>query len=80
MDAGPLLAMMKMMAGIASADEGKTWKWKRTLENNQKGSGRFSYPCLIQTNDGLLHITYSYSLEKGAESIKYTEIDPKSIN
>lgn len=63
-----------------SDDEGKTWKWKRTLENNQKGSGRFSYPCLIQTNDRILHISYSYSLEKGAESIKYTEVDPKSIN
>jgi predicted neuraminidase len=62
-----------------SDDEGKTWKWKRTLENNKKGEGRFSYPCLIQTADGLLHLTYSYSLEKGTESIKYVEIDPKEM-
>ena len=62
-----------------SDDEGLTWKWKRTLENNQKGSGRFSYPCLIQTNDGILHMSYSYSLEKGAESIKYVEVNPNDI-
>lgn len=62
-----------------SDDEGKTWKWKRTLENSQPGEGRFSYPSLIQTADGLLHLSYSYSLEKGTESIKYVEIDPKQI-
>ena len=63
-----------------SDDEGKAWKWKKTLENEQKGKGRFSYPCLIQTNDGLLHISYSYSLEKPGESVKYVVIDPKSIH
>ncbi|MDR0794405.1 MAG: exo-alpha-sialidase [Chitinophagaceae bacterium] len=67
-----------------SDDEGKTWKWKRTLENVEKKKGSFSYPCLIQTKDNLLHITYSYSLyspsEKNGEAIKYVEIEPKSIN
>ena len=62
-----------------SDDEGQTWKWKRTLENDEQKSGRFSYPCLIQTNDGLLHITYSYSVGKEGESIKYVVIDPKAI-
>lgn len=62
-----------------SDDEGKNWKWKMTLENTPKGHGRFSYPSVIQTADGLLHISYSYSLEKGTESIKYVEIDPKAI-
>ena len=63
-----------------SDDEGKTWKWKKTLENEQKGKGSFSYPCLIQTNNGLLHISYSYSLVKEGESVKYVVIDPKSIH
>lgn len=62
-----------------SDDEGKTWKWKRTLENVPPGEGSFSYPCLIQTADGLLHITYSYSPKKMGEAIKYVEVNPKSI-
>jgi len=63
-----------------SDDEGQTWKWKRTLENDQKRNGRFSYPCLIQTDDGLLNISYSYSVGKEGESIKYVVVDPKAIN
>ena len=62
-----------------SDDEGQTWKWKRTLENEEQKNGRFSYPCLIQTDDGLLHITYSYSVGKEGESIKYVVVDPKAI-
>ena len=57
----------------------KTWKLKRTLENVPPGEGSFSYPCLIQTADGLLHITYSYSPKKMGEAIKYVEVDPKTI-
>ncbi|MEO8415702.1 MAG: sialidase family protein, partial [Ginsengibacter sp.] len=62
-----------------SDDEGQSWQWKRTLENDQEKNGRFSYPCLIQTDDGLLHISYSYSIGKGTESIKYVVVDPESI-
>lgn len=62
-----------------SDDEGETWKWKRTLENEPKGNGSFSYPCLIQTTDGLLRISYSYSLGKSGEAIKYVVADPKLI-
>jgi len=49
------------------------------LENVPNGKGSFSYPCLIQTADGLLRISYSYSLEKKGESIKYVVVDPKTI-
>jgi predicted neuraminidase len=62
-----------------SEDEGKTWKWKYYLENEQAGKGSFSYPSLIQTGEGLLHITYSYQLDRSGEAIKYVVIDPKSI-
>jgi predicted neuraminidase len=62
-----------------SDDEGRTWKWKRTLENVLKGKGSFSYPCVIQTVDGLLHISYSYSLPGQGESIKYVVLDPAMI-
>nr|MCU0325449.1 exo-alpha-sialidase [Spirosomataceae bacterium] len=52
------------LALYLSDDEGKTWKWKTYLEKVEPNKGSFSYPCLIQTADGLLHISYSYHLEK----------------
>jgi predicted neuraminidase len=59
-----------------STDEGKTWKYKTVLENISKGNGSFSYPSLIETADGILHITYSYSTENKGQSIKYVEVNP----
>ncbi|MBS7605096.1 MAG: sialidase family protein [Candidatus Bathyarchaeia archaeon] len=40
-----------------STDEGKTWMYKKVLEN---GEGEFSYPQLIQSSDGLIHVVYTY--------------------
>lgn len=62
-----------------SGDEGKTWEWKRTVENAANNKGRFSYPCLIQTKDGMLRMTYSYSTGGGTEAIKYVVVDPAPI-
>ena len=62
-----------------SDDEGKTWKWKTRLENVEPNKGSFSYPSLIQTKDGLLHITYSYHVEKDKKSIKYVVVNPQKI-
>ena len=62
-----------------SDDEGKTWKWKTYLENMEPKAGGFSYPCLIQTTDGLLHLTYSYHLPGEMKSIKYVVVNPSKI-
>lgn len=62
-----------------SDDEGKSWKWKTYLEKVEPNKGSFSYPCLIQTADGLLHISYSYHLEKDKKSIKYVVVNPNKI-
>ncbi len=62
-----------------SDNEGATWAWKRTIEHQSKGKGRFSYPCLIQTKDGMLRMTYSYSMGEGSEAIKYVVVDPGAI-
>lgn len=62
-----------------SDDEGQSWKWKTYLENKGKEQGGYSYPCLIQAQDGLLHITYSYHADKRRKSIKYVVVDPKNI-
>ena len=62
-----------------SDDEGKTWKWKTRIEDKQPGQGGFSYPSMIQTPDGLIHLTYSYHLEKGRKSIKYVVVNPHAV-
>ncbi|MCX2481459.1 exo-alpha-sialidase [Pedobacter sp. MC2016-15] len=43
---------------VASSKDGKTWKDVVVLENGTKEE--FSYPAIIQTRDGLVHITYTY--------------------
>ena len=63
-----------------SDDEGKTWKWKTALENVLMGEGSFSYPCLIQTADGLLHLTYSCHLKSDQKAIKYVVVDPAKLS
>ncbi|GAA4469096.1 exo-alpha-sialidase [Nibrella saemangeumensis] len=62
-----------------SDDEGKTWKRKIRLEDHPPGKGGYSYPSLIQTPDGLLHLTYSYHPENSRKSIKYVVVDPARI-
>ena len=62
-----------------SDDEGKTWKWKIRMEDHDPKYGGFSYPSLIQTKDGLLHMTYSHHVEKNQKSIKYAVVDPQKI-
>ena len=62
-----------------SDDEGKSWKWKEKIEYDNTKKGSFSYPCLIQTSDGLLHLSYSYSLGEGKKTIKHVVIDPAKL-
>jgi predicted neuraminidase len=62
-----------------SDDEGKTWNRKTRLEDHARDQGGYSYPCLIQTADGLLHITYSAHADKNNKSIKYVVVDPKKV-
>jgi predicted neuraminidase len=62
-----------------SDNEGLTWDWKELIEYDPEKKGSFSYPCLIQTNDGLLNVSYSYSLGDGKKTIKHVVIDPNKI-
>lgn len=56
-----------------SDDEGATWKWVRDIETAEKGQGGFSYPGLIQGQDGRLHITFSYNRAgTDGETIKHS--------
>jgi len=51
-----------------SLDEGRTWPYKCTLES---GQGPFSYPSLVQTDNGHIHVTYSYH----RRFIKHVEVN-----
>jgi predicted neuraminidase len=64
---------------LLSEDEGKTWQSKTILEDDISKKGSFSYPSLIQTEDSLLHLSYSHHPEKSRKSIKYVVIDPSKI-
>lgn len=66
------------LALALSDDEGATWKWQRHLEL-QKG-GQFHYPFMIQTSDGLVHVTYTYQPAGDAgRSIKHVTLNPEWI-
>jgi len=65
------------LAAAITDDQGKSWKWKRNLENNKGGS--FSYPSVIQAKDGKLHVTYSYHLSDESKSIKHVILTEKWI-
>lgn len=45
---------------VAMAEEDEIWCWRRTLEDAQ---AEFSYPTLLQTDEGLIHIVYTYRRE-----------------
>ena len=53
-----------------SDDEGQTWKWTKQLERDDTKKGSFSYPSVIQTKDGLIHVSYSYRIEEDKKTIK----------
>jgi predicted neuraminidase len=62
------------MLNVAISDNGKDWKAAALLENDIK-SAEYSYPAIIQTKDGLVHITYTWNRKQ----IKHTVIDPGKI-
>lgn len=58
---------------LAVSDDGLHWSAVAQLEKEDKGE--FSYPAIIQGNDGLVHITYTWNRQR----IRYTVIDPKKV-
>ncbi len=52
-----------------SNDGGKTWDIRLILETE---SGEFSYPCVIQTENKLIHISYTWN----RKNIEHVVLDP----
>jgi predicted neuraminidase len=57
---------------VAISKDGITWQSALTLENDK---GEFSYPAVIQTSDGKVHITYTWNRKK----IRYVEVDVSKL-
>ncbi|MDG1833456.1 MAG: exo-alpha-sialidase [Verrucomicrobiota bacterium] len=57
------------MLNVAISTDGKNWKPVLTLE---RAPGEYSYPAVIQTRDGKVHITYTWQ----RISVKHAVLDP----
>jgi predicted neuraminidase len=62
------------MLNIAISDDGAKWDAAAILENEAEGT-EFSYPAVIQTDDGMVHITYTWRRMQ----IKHVVVDPGKI-
>ncbi len=58
---------------VAVSPDGKKWYAALVLE---KAPGEYSYPAVIQTIDGMVHITYTWKRER----IKHVVIDPEKLS
>ncbi|HEY4061077.1 MAG TPA: sialidase family protein [Puia sp.] len=58
---------------VAVSPDGKTWYAALVLENDT--AGQYSYPSVIQSADGIVHIVYTWRRKK----IKYAAVDPAKL-
>lgn len=58
---------------LAVSEDGVKWKEVATIE--KEDTGEFSYPAMIQTSDGLIHMTYTWNRQK----VKHVVVDPAKL-
>ena len=59
---------------VAVSQDGKAWQAALVLEDEPKME--FSYPAVIQTSDGLVHITYTWKRQK----VRHVVVDPAKLS
>ena len=57
---------------LAASKDGKTWEAALKFETEP---GEYSYPAIVQTADGLVHVTYTWKRQR----IKHVVIDPAKL-
>ena len=57
---------------VAVSDDGKNWQAALVLEDDGE---EYSYPAVIQTDDGLVHITYTWHRKR----VKHVIVDPAKL-
>lgn len=60
---------------VAVSADGKMWQAALVLEPGP-AAAEYSYPAVIQTGDGLVHITYTWNRKK----VKHVVIDPRRLS
>lgn len=58
---------------VAISNDGKHWEAALILEDSE--ISQYSYPAVIQSSDGLVHIVYTWRRER----IKHVVVDPKKL-
>jgi len=58
---------------VAISKDGKQWMAALVLEDSP--ISQYSYPSVIQSKDGMVHIVYTWRRER----IKYVKIDPSKL-
>ena len=61
------------LLNLAISEDGIHWNKIATLEREEKAE--FSYPAIIQTENGMVHLTYTWKRQR----IKHVVIDPAKI-
>lgn len=60
---------------VAISEDGKNWDAALVLDYLDEQDKQFSYPAIIQTSDGLVHIAYTWHRKR----IKHIVIDPAKL-
>lgn len=60
------------MLNVAVSDDGEKWDAAIVLE---RAKGEYSYPAVIQTKDGKVHVTYTWQRKRA----KHVVIDPEKL-
>jgi predicted neuraminidase len=55
---------------VAISADGRKWQAAEVLENQP---GEYSYPAVIQSRDGRVHITYTWKRQR----VKHVVLDPR---
>jgi predicted neuraminidase len=64
---------VRVPLNVAISRDGKSWEAAAVLEHEPPG--QYSYPAVIQSSDGLVHVTYTWKRLK----IKYVVLDPSKL-